>query len=77
LGSFGALIIVALVAVVLYYAYKGVKGGDEETTCQGIHTSCLQTCRRTRTEAAELQRCQEGCQRDVDACERKSPALPE
>ena len=70
LSLFGALIILAFAAVILYYAYKGVMGEDEEPTCRGIYTSCLQTCRRTRTESADLQRCQEGCQRDFDACER-------
>jgi hypothetical protein len=66
---FGALIIVAVAALVLYYAYKGVTGEDEQPTCRGIHTSCQQTCRRTRTEAADIQRGQEACQRDLDACE--------
>jgi hypothetical protein len=67
---FGALIIVALAALVLYYAYKGVTGEDEQPTCRDIHTTCLQTCRRTRTDAADLQKCQEGCQRDFAECER-------
>jgi hypothetical protein len=70
LGLFGALIIVAIAALVLYYAYKGVTGEDEAPTCRGTYTTCLQTCRRTRTEAADIQRCQEACQRDFDACER-------
>jgi hypothetical protein len=68
----GALIIVAIAVVVLYYAYKGVTGEDEAPTCRSAHTSCLQNCRRTRTEAAELQKCQDACQRDVEACERRS-----
>lgn len=69
LGLFGALVIVALAAVVLYYAYKGVTGEDEEPTCRSTHTDCLQNCRRTRTESADLQRCQDFCQREFDACE--------
>lgn len=71
LGLFGALIIVALAIVALYYVYKGVTGEDEAPSCRGAHTSCLQTCRRTRTDAADWQRCQEACQRDFDACERR------
>lgn len=71
LGLFGTLLIVAIAVLVVYYAYKGITGEDEVPTCRGTHTSCLQNCRRTRTEAADLQRCQEACQRDVDACERQ------
>jgi hypothetical protein len=71
LGLFGTLVIVAITVLVLYYAYKGVTGEDEEPTCRGTHTSCLQTCRRTRTEAADVQRCQDACQRDFEACERR------
>jgi len=70
LSLFGALVIVAIAVVALYYVYKGVTGENDEPSCRSAYTSCLQNCRRTRTEAADLQRCQEGCQRDVDACER-------
>jgi hypothetical protein len=71
LGLFGALIIVAIAVVVLYYAYKGVTGEGEEPSCRGAYTSCLQNCRRTRTEAPELQRCQDACQSDFDACQHR------
>jgi hypothetical protein len=71
LGTIGALIIAALVALVLYYAYKGLTGEDEAPSCRGAYTDCLQNCRRTRTEAAALQSCQGTCQRDFDACERR------
>jgi hypothetical protein len=72
LGLIGALIIAALVALVLYYAYRGVTGEDEAPSCRGAYTDCLQNCRRTRTEAAALQSCQDFCKREVDACERRS-----
>jgi hypothetical protein len=71
-GSFGALIIVVIALVVLYYVYKGVVGQDEEPTCRGAHTDCLQNCRRTRTEAAALQSCQDFCQREAEDCERRN-----
>lgn len=70
LSLLGGLLIVAIAVLVLYYAYKGVTGEDEAPSCRGTHTTCLQTCRRTRTESADLQRCQDACQRDFDACER-------
>lgn len=71
LSLFGMLVIVAIAVVALYYAYKGVTGEDAAPSCRSAHTDCLQYCRRTRTEAPELQRCQEGCQRDFDSCERR------
>ena len=76
LSLFGALVIVAIAVVALYYVYKGVTGENDEPSCRSAYTSCLQNCRRTRTEAADLQRCQEGCQRDVDACERPASIIP-
>ena len=72
LGLFGALIILAVAAVVLYYAYKGVTGEDEAPSCRGAYTDCLKNCRRTRTEAPDLQKCQEACQHDADECGRRS-----
>lgn len=71
LSLFGALFIVAIAVVTLYYVYKGVTGEDDAPSCRGAHTDCLKYCRRTRTEAPALQSCQEGCQRDADECERR------
>lgn len=72
LGFFGALVIIVIAVVALYYVYKGVTGEDEEPSCRGAYTNCLQNCRRTRTEAAALQSCQEFCQREADECERRN-----
>ena len=71
LGLFGALIIVAIAAVVLYYAYKGVTGEDVPPSCRGAFTECQKNCRRTRTEAPALQSCQDFCQREANECERR------
>ena len=71
LGLFGALVIVAVVAVVLYYAYKGVTGEDDAPSCHSAYADCVKTCRRTRTEAAALQSCQDFCKREADECERR------
>ena len=70
LSLLGVLVIVAIAAVAFYFVYKGVTGDDEAPSCRSVHTDCLKNCRRTRTEAPDLQRCQEACQRDVDECER-------
>ena len=72
LSLLGTLIIVALAGVALYYAYLGVTGEDSAPSCRSISTDCLKNCRRTRSEAADLQKCQEACQRDAEECERRS-----
>ena len=71
LGLFGALIIVALAIVALYYVYKGVTGEDEAPTCRSVLTECQKNCRRTRTEAPDLEKCQDFCQREAAECARR------
>ncbi|MGH2360649.1 MAG: hypothetical protein ACRDGM_08945 [bacterium] len=71
LGLFGALLIVAIAAVTLYYVYKGVTGEGEEPSCRSTYNACQQNCRRTRTEVVALQNCQDFCRREVDQCERR------
>lgn len=71
LGLFGSLIILAVIAMVLYYAYKGVTEEDEAPTCRGAYADCQTNCRRTRTEAPALQSCQDFCKREAEECERK------
>ena len=71
LGLFGALVIIVIAVVALYYVYKGITGEDDVPTCRSAFTSCQQNCRRTRTEAPALQSCQDFCQREADECERR------
>ncbi len=72
LSAFGALVVLAIAVVAGYYAYKGITGGDDAPTCKSAFNDCMQTCRRTTTEAAAAQSCQEACQRDADECNRRS-----
>jgi Tfp pilus assembly protein FimT len=75
LSLFGMLVIVALAGLALYYAYLGITGEDAAPNCRSISTECLKNCRRTRTEAPDLQRCQEACRSDAEECERRSQLL--
>lgn len=70
IGLPGFVVIVAVAGTIAYYAYMGVWGGEEAPTCRAELSACLTDCRRTTTEAADAQRCQQACQRDADACER-------
>lgn len=72
LGLFGTLLVLAIAAVALYYAYKGVTGEGEEPSCRGTYNDCQQNCRRTRTEAVALQKCQDFCRQEFAQCERRS-----
>ena len=69
LGSFGMLVVLAIAIAAGYYAYKGI-WGDEAPTCKSAFTACMQKCRRTTTDNASAQACQQGCMRDQEACGR-------
>ena len=71
LGLFGLVIVIAIAAVVGYYAYRGISGPDGPPSCRGALDTCMKICRRTTTEATSSQACQDSCQRDQDACERQ------
>jgi hypothetical protein len=68
LGWFGSLIMLAIAAGGGYYAYKGVADRDEAPSCAPARNACLQKCRRTATEVAAAQSCQQACQRESEAC---------
>ena len=70
LSAVGAFFLV-VAAVAGYYVYKAVTGTDEPPSCRAAFNDCMRNCRRTSTEAPAAQACQEACQRDADACERK------
>ncbi len=70
MSSLGLLVVLAIAIAAGYYAYTAVSGGDAAPGCKGAFTACMQKCRRTTTEAPAAQACQEGCQRNLTACER-------
>jgi len=72
LGAFGALVVLVLAIVAGYYVYKEVfMQPSEPPSCKAALNQCIATCRRTTSEAPATQACQESCERDADACERK------
>lgn len=69
LGLLGLLIVVAIAVAIGYYAYKGIWQADEgQPSCAAALNACTKNCRRTQTESADMQRCQQACQRESDAC---------
>ena len=69
MGLFGFLIVIAIAVAVGYYAYKGIWQADtQQPSCASALNACTKNCRRTQTESADMQRCQQACQRESDAC---------
>ena len=69
LGAFGALVVLALAALAGYYLYTGLGGDDENPTCSTRFESCMQSCRRSRSDNSDMQACQKKCESDQAFCE--------
>ncbi len=70
MGAFGTLVVLALFVVAGYYAYEYVMEPDtmEAPSCKAQLNSCTIKCRRTSTEAAQEQACQQDCSAKAAAC---------
>ena len=72
LGTFGTLVVLAILIAGGYYLYKNVlMAPDAPPSCKAALNSCIANCRKTNTEAPEVQACQTRCQQESDACEQK------
>ena len=72
LGAFGSLVVLAILIAAGYYLYKNVlMAPDEAPSCRAALSSCISNCRKTNTEAPEVQACQAKCRQDADACEQR------
>ena len=55
-----------------YWLYKNVLLAPEAPpSCRAALNSCVANCRKTKTEASEVQACQAKCQQDAESCEQK------
>lgn len=72
LGTFGSLVVLAILIAGGYYLYKKVLlAPDAPPSCNAALNSCIANCRKTNTEAPEVQACQTKCRQDADACEQR------
>jgi hypothetical protein len=72
LGTFGSLVVLAILVAAGYYAYKNLLlAPDEPPSCKAALNSCIANCRKTNTEAPDVQACQERCARTAEECEQK------
>ena len=71
LGAFGTGVVLVLFAVGGYYAYKYVMEPESVAapSCKGQLNSCTVNCRKTTTEAAQYQACQQECNAKAASCE--------
>jgi hypothetical protein len=65
-------VVLIAIGVAGYYAYKYFVEAEEQPSCKAQLNRCIANCRRTTSEAPQTQACQEGCERDAEACEHKN-----
>jgi hypothetical protein len=71
LGTFGVLVVLVIAGAGGWWVYKNVFEADTVSapSCQSQLASCMANCRKTSTEAAQSQACQEGCRANLASCE--------
>ena len=68
LGWFGSLVVLALAVGAGYYLYQQMVVGDATPDCAAEQDECLRKCRRTSTDNAAAQACQQDCRREAELC---------
>jgi hypothetical protein len=62
-------VLIAL-AVIGYYVYQQYLGSESEAppSCRAALNACIANCRKTTSEAADNQACQQRCRTQAEAC---------
>jgi len=70
LGTFGVLVVLVIAGFGGWWVYKNVFEADTVSapTCESQQTACIAGCRKTTTEAAQAQACQDGCRSNFASC---------
>ena len=67
--AIGSLVVLVALAVMGYFAYKYFVSVEQPApNCKQQLTRCQVECRKTATEAPQMQSCQEDCTRKAAAC---------
>lgn len=72
-GAVGTLVVLIALAVVGYYVYQYFLGSESEAppSCRAALNACTAKCRKSTSEAAENQACEQRCRAEAAACEQK------
>lgn len=64
------MIVLIALAVVGYYVYQQYLGKESEAppSCKAALNACIANCRKTTSEAADNQACQQRCNAQARAC---------
>lgn len=64
----GTLVILIALGIAGYYGYQYIMQAEEAPSCKAQLNACISKCRRTSTEAPQLQACQEDCRTKSESC---------
>ena len=67
-GTLSTIVILVVIGVLGYYAWKALTEDDKPPTCAAEQSSCQARCRKTATEAPAMQACQDECRSRFAAC---------
>lgn len=67
-GALGTLVVIGALVAAGYYGYQYFVQAEEAPSCKAQLNRCLANCRKTSTEAPQMQACQEDCQAKRASC---------
>lgn len=72
-GALSTLVVLIALGVIGYYVYKQFLGSESKAppSCKAALNACIADCRRTTSEAADNQACQQRCNEQAEACQAK------
>lgn len=71
-GALGTLVVLIALAVVGYYVYQQFLGSEASAppSCKAQLNACIASCRKTTSEAADNQACQQRCSQQAETCQK-------
>jgi hypothetical protein len=67
----GTIVLLIVIGFVGYWVYNHLLFSDEPPSCKATLNACVASCRKTTSEAADYQACQERCRQQAEACQGK------